>query len=162
MCSSFFPGISLCIQAIKALHKTTKLIEVRLKDEGWVKSRVTERQGEYAWGCFRDKKTVFVFESLSTHSAVWEQSGSPDKTSKAEGKYTPQPPSPKEGLSVWGPTFLSTQRRLARRQRWGLNLHSDPGSVRIPQPSYSWAGAGGLNEPVRPRGFSQWSISIHK
>lgn len=67
--------------------------------------------------CFRDYSPVFVFESLSTHSGVWEQSGSPDETSKAEGKYTPRPPTPKEGLSVWGPTFLSTQRRLAWRQQ---------------------------------------------
>lgn len=34
MCSSFFPGIPLRILASKVLHKTAKLIEVRLKNEG--------------------------------------------------------------------------------------------------------------------------------
>lgn len=33
-------------------------------------------------------------EDLSTHSAVWEQSVSPDQTSKAEQKYTPTTPYP--------------------------------------------------------------------
>lgn len=128
-------------------------------------SEPAERQGKFVWDWFGDNTPVFIFGSLSTHSAVWEQSVSPDQTSKAEEKYTQQPPTPKEVLSAWGPTFLSTRRRLARRQRWCLNLHADPEPVRIQQPRYAQtetgcpascsACAGGLNEHVRPQGFSQ-------
>lgn len=123
------------------------------------------RDRENLWGCFRNNRPVFVFEFVHTHTAVWEQSVSPDQTAKAEEKYTPQAPTPEEVLSVWGPTFLSTQWRLARRQRRCLNVHADPGSVRI-QPSSArpqtgctasrLSCAGGFSVHARPRG------NIHK
>lgn len=121
---------------------------------------------EHFWGgCLRDNAPMFIFEFVHT---VWEQSVSPDQTSKAEETYTPQPPTPEEVLSVWGPTFLSTQRRLARTQSCCLNLHVDPGLVKVPQPSFArpetgcTACARGFSAHVRPQGFSQRRINIHK
>lgn len=66
--------------------------------------------------------------SLSTHSAVWEQSLSPDQTCRAEAQHTPQPhpPSPEDALSARGPAFLSTQRWSAWRQRCCWNPRAGP------------------------------------
>lgn len=129
-----------------------------------MRNRKGTETGKTGVGRYRDN-TIHqcLYLSLSTHSAMWEQSVSPDQTSKAEEKYGPQLPTPEEVLSVWGPALLSTQRRLAWRRRWC------PGLVRIPEPS-SAAPETGCSflvnlcrlGHVTPQGFSQKWTNIHK
>lgn len=137
------------MQAIKALQKTAKWIKVRLKNEGWVKEGAVSalemmRQYLYLGVCPH---------TLQCGNNLFPQTRPP----RLKENRPRKPPTPKGGLSAWGLTFLTTQRRLAWRQWWCLNLHADPESVRIPQPSYAQseqgctaACAGGLNEHVRP------------